>query len=82
MARMLSAYDLACGYIQRYESSELGERVTLYGDPYHTCYWVHHYRSGLHLAIGYINYKQSYHTLTEARRAYRILVRDISRRSN
>lgn len=77
----LTAYDLACGYVQQYEAPRLGERVKLYADEHHTCYWVHHYRSGLALAIGYINYKQSYPTLKQARHAYNVLAKDIKRRS-
>lgn len=77
----LTAYQLACGYVQQYESKPLGERVKLYADEHHTCYWVHHYRSGQQLAIGYLNYSQSYPTLTAARRAYSILQLDIERRS-
>lgn len=81
MTRHLSAYDLACGYVQQYEQPALGERVKLYADDHHTCYWVHHYRTGGGLAIGYINYKQSYPTLAAARRAYNVLAKDIKRRS-
>lgn len=71
----LSAYDLACGYLQQAKNECDGTEITLSGDEHHTCYWVHHYRSGIGLAVGYINYKQSYHTLTEARRAFNSLVR-------
>lgn len=77
---LLSSYDLSCGYVQEYKSDSLQEQVQLSRDEHKTCYWVWHYRTSLGLAIGYINYKQSYPTLTSARKAYNLLQRDIKSR--
>jgi len=76
---MLSAYELACGYVEMYETPDGTERVKLYADDHHTCYWVHHYNAG-YVGQGYVNNKQSYKSLISARSAFKQIATDIKNR--
>lgn len=74
-SRQLTKYELSCGDIQWFELNQT--RITLTQDSSPICYRVHHHCAGLAMGQGYINYTQSYITLTEARRAYAKLVKYI-----
>ena len=67
MIKILSAYQLACGYVQEYENN--GIKTSLYRE--HNVYHVRQYDFNEHKR----NYWKGFNKLTEARKAFNTLKR-------
>jgi len=68
----LTAYALACGYIERVESGADSVELGKFGAQRLDSYYVYLYGASGRMGYGY------YQTLTQARRAYKSAVRHLS----
>jgi len=68
----LTAYALACGYIERAESGADSVELGKFGGQRYDSFYVYLYGTGGLMGYGY------YQTLTAARRAYKSAVRHLS----
>lgn len=67
---MTNTYDSSHGYEEKITQD--GVEVSIFVDDKGT-WWVHYYCAGLKLGCMYINYKESFKTLTEAKVRFNVL---------